>query len=412
MNRNETIIAVSLAAIMLFGMGMSFWPTAYHCEIDAWADDSGIHYGYSANFGVETHTAVIRTSGEFDISDVYAYYDERYAALNPWWHQDELLRDLDENLEIRSMNSISYADADELLDVMASADTNTTAIVFVSGALPVTVYDGTPDCALIDWLKSGGTVISISTCLGKYVSHGPDAEDIEVVSGFASLIAGSESVSDSDFNDVRSSVRTGYAADSEIQDALGIYLNEYSYGIMPAGLGQYLSIGGRTLDGMHCAVLYRSYGGMVMNFGATITNHPHTLHFIAQTIASGLDCTASIVEYASGNTYGDASGSFDVSGGDLHLYGYAGATRAVYGEKVTFPDAAGSTEGVPTSGMPPYEAVRTMSASYGSRQILDPQMPTLPLDLKVEYTSFNPSSIGIEGVHPSASSFDESRVES
>lgn len=323
---------------MLAGMCMAFWPTAYRCDVDARMDAGGIHYEYSANFGVDTHTTLIRTSGEFDIDTVYAYYDEGYAALNPWWHQDELLSDLNKNLKIRSMDGLTYADADELQIIMSSADPGTTAIVFVSGALPVTVYNGTSDCALIDWLRSGGVIISISTCLGKYVSHGPDDADIETVAGFASLITGVDLMEDLAFNDTRSSVRASYSANSEVQDALGIYLNEYSYGMIVDGLGQYVSVGSIDKTGMHCAVLYRSYGGMVMNFGATITNHPHTLHFIAQTIASGMDCTASIVDHADGNTYGVAAGSFETTGGDIHLYGYAGATRAVYGEKIVFQD--------------------------------------------------------------------------
>ena len=332
MKRIDVIVIVAVVAVMLVGMVLSYGPNIYRCDLDAWNDEDGIHYTYSSNYGMETHTTLIESSAGYDFDTILVYFDTEYAAMNDWGLQETMLIGLGEQLGIRSGPELVFCDSQELAESLPDADRSSVAVLIAAGAVSDVLYDGTSSCILLEWLMSGGTVMNMSGCLGKYVSHGPDSGDIEQIQGYAELFTGIEGMDDSSFNDVRYTLRTDYSQNDLVQDSLGIQFNEYSYGIRYEGIGEYFSVGNESSDGYACALIYRAYDGMVMNFGMTVEYQSHTVHFVAQTIASGLDYTSTIVDYQQGHTYDSPSGVFDFSGGNLRIYGYVGSARAVYGE--------------------------------------------------------------------------------
>lgn len=332
MKRIDVAVVVAVVAVMLVGMVLSYGPNIYRCDLESWSDEGGIHYAYSSNYGMETHTTLIESSAGYDFYTILVYFDTEYAAMNDWDLQETMLIGLGEQLEIRSGPELVFCDSQELMESLPDADRSSVAVLIAAGAVSDVLYDGTPSCVLIEWLTSGGTVMNMSGCLGKYVSHGPDSDDIEQIQGYAELFTGIEGMEDSSFNDVRYTLRTAYSQNDLVQDSLGIQFNEYSYGIRYDGVGEYFSVGNESSDGYACALIYRAYDGMVMNFGMTIEYQSHTVHFVAQTIASGLDYTSTIVDYQQGHTYDAPRGVFDFSGDNLRIYGYVGSARAVYGE--------------------------------------------------------------------------------
>ena len=335
MKRADAIVIATIMVVILIGMVVACAPNIYRCEFDAWVDEDTVYYEYSSNYSMETHTALIHNDTDYDITEILVYFDEDFAAINDWELQEDMFTNLAAQLDARSSIGLTYCSSSELLQIMEFADIKSVAILIGSGAIADTIYDGTYDCPLIQWLVSGGTVISMSSCLGKYVSHGPDSEDIEEIEGYVELFTGVDGKSDSDFYDSAQSLRSSYSQNDLIQDSLGIQFNEYSYGINCEGMADYLSIGNTSMSGYSCAVLYKSYSGMVMNFGMTITNQSHTVHFVAQTIAAGLDYTSNVIDYSTGHTSDSPSGSFDISDkGGCHVYGYVGSARAVFGQKV------------------------------------------------------------------------------
>lgn len=330
----DKAIIIGLAVIIIVGMLVSYMPHPYNAQFSAWEDDDGVHYEFSANYSMETHAVAIASDLDYDIDYIAVYYDESYAAINSWELQEIMLDDLRIHLEIRSFNGFGYYDSDELLDFLDTADKSSVAVLFASGAISDKLYDGTSESPIVEWLRSGGTVINIAGCLGKYVSHGPDQSDIETVSGYASLFTGSDLMDDSDFNDNRSSLRATECVNQTMSDALLINITEYSYGIRCDGLENYLSLGYRSSSGYESAVIYASGEGMVMNFGITVEYQVHTLHYVAQVIAAGLDYTSRIVDHDIGDTSSDPTGVLGPSDEIDHVYGFIGYTRATYGLKV------------------------------------------------------------------------------
>ena len=107
--------------------------------------------------------------------DIYLYLDERYPSdLNTYYQQSDFLNVLKDMLERRGMDSTGFVDADGLKDVMTSSCT----IVFVSGALPDTVYDGTGTDLFTHWMDMGGNVFWTGPEIGRYVSSPDGAKDL------------------------------------------------------------------------------------------------------------------------------------------------------------------------------------------------------------------------------------------
>lgn len=329
----DRIVIVAVIVVVLIGMVVAYMPSPYSNGFKVWQEGEEIYYEYDANYVMDTHTIAISSALEYDITYIAVYCDESYASVNSWELQKEMFSDLEIQLSIRSFDGFGYFDAEGLENLMTTADTRSVAILFASGAIPDILYDGTDSCPLLRWIGQGGAVINISGCLGKYISIGPDEEDIVEIEGYAELFTGVSGLDDSSFNDNPRSVRATSGQNEVIQDALGINFNEYSYGISCEGLSDYLSLGYVSDTGYSCAAIYRSGEGMVINFGLTLANHPHTIHYVAQVLAAGLDYTSEIVDYDVGKT-NSGTGVLDSEGKDVYVYGYVGYTRAVYGLKL------------------------------------------------------------------------------
>lgn len=292
---SDRVLIAVVIAIILFGMIVAYMPSPYSNSFKTWQEDDGIHYRYDANYVMDTHTIAISSDTDYNISYIAVYYDESYASTNTWELQKEMFSDLSIQLSIRSFEGFGYYSAEELRSLMSAADVKEVAILFASGAIPDVLYDGTDSCSLLKWIGKGGVIINISGCLGKYISVSP--EEIVEVEGYAELFTGVEGLDDLAFNDESNSVRATSGQNKVIQDALGINFNEYSFGIMCQDLSDYLSLGYISDTGYSCAVIYKSGEGMVMNFGMTLSNHPHTIHYVAQVLAAGLDYTSEIIDY-------------------------------------------------------------------------------------------------------------------
>ena len=99
---------------------------------------------------------------------VYLYLDETYASdFNNYYIQSEFFGVMKQMLERRGCASVEYADAQKLKDVMTEYGS---AVFFVSGALPDTVYNGNDSDPFCVWMDNGGTVYWTGPEIGRYVS--------------------------------------------------------------------------------------------------------------------------------------------------------------------------------------------------------------------------------------------------
>ena len=328
MRRSEIIIPVVLAVLILAGLVLSSSTSVYRYDISFEVDRDDVRYTVSSDVGMETTTVVISNSGQYSIEYVAAYFDEGYAALNSWELQEEMFEDMEELLSLRSIDGFGLHDSESLLELMSTRDPSTTAIFIASGSISDILYDGTADSPLVEWLRSGGIIINMAGCLGAYVSHGPEQEDIEHVIGYGEIFAG---VPDLCFNDSDSVVYANEGYNEEVRDALHFYMNECTYGVDLWWMQDCLNIGYYSYSGCSAAALYKSGEGMVMNFGVSLSTHEHSDHYIAQIIASGMDYTSEILECEQGDTRGDSTGVVHTEG-SCRVYCFIGSTRAVHGE--------------------------------------------------------------------------------
>ena len=106
---------------------------------------------------------------------VYLYLDSSYASdFNNYYAQSEFFGVIKQMLERRGCTSVGYVDAQGLKDVMADCDS---AVFFVSGTLPDTVYNDPADSLFKTWMENGGTVYWTGPEIGRYVSTSTGVTD-------------------------------------------------------------------------------------------------------------------------------------------------------------------------------------------------------------------------------------------
>ena len=329
MRHEGVAIPLVLFAIVILGLLLSYLPSPYTYDVSFTQEGDVVHYDYTSDTGMETNTVLISNTGEHAMDTIVVYFDESFASKNPWDVQEEMFGDLSKQLEHRGMDALRLCDSESLLEFMVTADPSSSAVLIASGAVSYMVYDGTPDCPLVEWLKDGGTVINMCGCLGKYVSYGPEASDIVEVSGYGEIFAG---ISDDAFMDSDREVRGRYGFNDDVRDSLHFYMNECTFGIELGDRDDCLDIGYRAFNGASSAVLFRSWEGMVVNFGFSLGNHEYADNYVAQILASGMDYTSEILDWHVGDTRGDHSGQFAVDR-TCSVYAYVGSTRAIYAER-------------------------------------------------------------------------------
>ena len=320
-NSRQIAIPVVLVVLVLAGMVMANAPGMYSYNVSFTESEGEVTVTFDSNTGMETTAVKIANSGMFRIDYVAAYVDRDYAALNDWDTQIEMFDDMKLLLDVRGVDGFGVYDSDGLLNFMETADPGTTAVFIASGSVSDILYNGTYESPLVTWLERGGILINMSGCLGKYVSHGPDFEDIEEISGYGALFA---SVDDEYFYDSETKIYADYGYNEDFQKSLHFYMNECTYGIS-MDVEDSLSIGYHTEDGY----------GMVMNFGVSLSTHEHSDHYVAQIIASGTDYLSEIVETQVGDTRDCPKSSFTVDE-SCSIYAFIGSTRAVYAERFDF----------------------------------------------------------------------------
>ncbi len=327
----KTEIAILMTVLFVFGGAIvAFYPDPYEYDVSFSNDGSCYRYEFSSNVDVETSSIVISNTGLFDLSSILVCYDESFSSINPHADQLDFIEIFEKHAEIRSIEAFEVVSSEEMLECMDLADERSTALMFLSGSIPVTLYDGTSDCPLIQWLDRGGMLINIAGTLGKYYSNGPDFEDIVEVEGFGKL-----------FGDVDDDCFAGYgdrcyALDgdpSRIHEWLHADLNECTFGTRYSELDQALNLGYVSEEGYTSACAFKSHEGMIFNFGCSLADYNHSSGNIAQILASGIDYSSVLVERHVGDTRGDSEGYFDIEG-DYSIYCFIGSSRVLFADRI------------------------------------------------------------------------------
>lgn len=326
----KVAIPAIMCILVLAGAALAYVPDVYRHDLTFSLGDDGLQYEYESNVGSSTKTVMFSNTGLYEVNRVVLFLDQGYASKTDYYYQNEFAEDIRIQLSLRSICDFECADALELVTILAEAEPSRTAVMFASGTLPDVVYNGSPDCPLMKWLSKGGVIINISGCLGKYISHGPEQGDIEECQSYGMLFAG---VDDASFSDSDVRVFASGQCNEVIRDSLDLYINECTFGIDISGMDNVLNLGYVSDEYVSSAVIFKSSQGMVINFGASLVNHVHFDHHIAQIIASGIDYSSELIQIQIGDTRGDNTGCFPIGDIPCTVYGFIGTPRAVYADR-------------------------------------------------------------------------------
>ena len=321
------IIAVVLLVVVLAGEAIVF--TSGHEDYSTEASLSGgsISYDISAR-GSHVYDVVVMDDSAGIPKDVAIYYDESYAsnvknvavavggrALDQKYYVEQMV----DTLQLRDVTNVSIVNAEGLRSIM-NANGEGHTVICLSGSLPKTVYDGTADSPVLDWISTGGRLYWAGGVIGAYYSNGDKL--VTVGPAGTSLFLGSACV-DETKEKVHESIDNGF------RDALSMQSNDTLYSpilsLLPVG-SHYLGIG--YTDGKRASVTLVGHGdGFVCIAGGDYSNFQRI--DLAQVLAAGIGPDTILVDTCHGSVSGHASGS--VKAGD-QVYICIGGYFPVYGE--------------------------------------------------------------------------------
>lgn len=338
------IIAVVMLAVILIGEAVVY--TSNYTDYSAEASMSGgkISYKVSAD-GSKTYSVVISDNGDYDrIQKLVMYYDKSYptdyAEVEadvgaPKLDQAYYLKQMKALLEFRGITDVSYANAAELKQILReSVDAGNAGglgVLFISGVMPDTVYTGSSNDIIFEWLNAGGSLYWAANLIG--CEYGKADGSIVAVDGYQNLFFGSECLNtDKDLNKAYSD----YSGNT-YREALSLSNNSVRYALDPS------KISGRSVTALgyeekgYASIASVQYGsGAVFVFGGDYSDYQR--YDMTQVMASGLGPSSELVKHVKGTVArGTVTATVDLDGANVtDAYIYLGGYYPVYGKYIGF----------------------------------------------------------------------------
>lgn len=319
-------VAIFIIALVLVGEAIVISDSRDDFSSSIAVDGDDISFTINSH-GSHIYTAVSLKGTLGTPETVSVYYDENYVSAASSGVASTGARALDENyyveqiydtLKVRGIDYSEVVDAEGLSKLMSGVGEGN-AVIVISGSLPDTVYDGTSDSKVIDWIESGGRLYWIGGVLGKYISH---KDSLETVTNGTTLFLGSECI-----DEVES---RGYdLIDNGFRDALCIQSNHTTYGVDVSKLKddtEYLTLG--FTDGFRSSITTVKVGdGSICVLGGEYTIRQRI--DLAQMVVTGIGPETELVDVAEGSVSGTQNGVLQK--GDS-VYIMLGGYFPVYGE--------------------------------------------------------------------------------
>ncbi|MDR1405531.1 MAG: hypothetical protein LBJ20_08215 [Candidatus Methanoplasma sp.] len=322
-------IFATIIAVILAGQILAYVPL-YHSSADAWRNDD-----CSIGYSVDTNASSVYTASLFGGVDTYSiervliYYDPEYPA----HHSDKYLEDkimlTVSELRLRNSPETTVVNAEYTKETLLheiESGTYRTALLMMTGVFPDTIYNGTADSPIVNWLKGGGVLYWLGDIIGTYVACRGESI-LSQQYGYGEVFFGSPDC-------VIASGKINYASDpspdSDVASSLGISYNITTFGINTRYLEQYISIG-YTKDGYDSLVLtkFHSGEGMIAIFGGDASSDAAPT--LAQTVCSMVNYSTSLIHTERGTiTMGTACGLIQDTGGTVCIYICIGTPLVTY----------------------------------------------------------------------------------
>ena len=300
--KNKTLYAIVVIAIafILFGQVLIYGVNPYHTEINFLDKNNGsIEYDISSNTS-SNYDSLLLDVGMHIPDELMIYEDPDYDSHLKYGYIEANAALMHSELSLRNVN-YSIVNA-ETIKLKLQSDIDNGAAekrLFVpTGILPDTIYDGSVDSLILNWLKIGGVMYWAGYTLGVGISS--TGEIYECTEGYGNKFLG---IPDSDLRqDNKNLYSTEKARDYCIGKNLKIMYNDSRFGINTNNLTNFLSIG-YTSDGYDSLVLskYANGDGMIVVFGGDLAIYSAPI--IAQVIASKLTYMSILVDHHSGKIF-------------------------------------------------------------------------------------------------------------
>jgi hypothetical protein len=295
------LLAVVLCAVVFAGELMSLSPNPY-CA-DAELEDGRIHISVTSP-GADTYSIVVTDNGSHrQLTQLYIYddelYDASYAAVNALIglrrvDLSYIIGQITPSLNVRGFNNISIVNGEQLTEAIngdLSAGETSKGLLVMSYALPESIYDGSADSPILEWIREGGSLYWMDSPVGMFY-HGDDGlGTVDDVSGLLFGNDGSINMGDTDL--ALSVERAG-----GLTNALFLKWNRVLYGLDISGINGAVSMG-YSQDGYSSVSMVPFGDGMICVLGGTFDRYQ--CGDMAQIIASGISCHSKVLRAEEGN---------------------------------------------------------------------------------------------------------------
>lgn len=326
-NRNRRIVAVIALffVVCIAGQAIVYGGDAYRFDAVAEFGENNVMVDIDTNYALEYSILSLRSDSTFGVSSYAIWCDEAYPVIGDL----DAIRDCIHRLQLYFTNSNSSLDiitTDELTRIVASGDTST-AVLFITGTLPSSIYTGNQSDPIFDWLAVGGVMYWLSEKIGhSYAEKG--LPHTTQVYGSDILFFGATDVVRAESNEVY----TRNIESGSVTSKLGIYYGEVTNGIDCSRLTTpYLALD--CNDGTYSAATFIQYHGgtgAVCVFGGHIKHEDvptSVMASVTQAVVSGVSYDTMILDNRTGS--GDAS--FNLHSDDSsYVYVYVGEMNTIW----------------------------------------------------------------------------------
>ncbi len=325
------MLAVVICAIVLAGELMAYGPNVQNYDADAEMEDGMLSISVSSS-GPDAYSAIVMDNGEYPSpTQLYIYLDERYGETFAEARDAIGLKGLDieysieqvrRSLNVRGFDDIVICGDDRLLE-MLEGGAGSKALLVMSYALPESVYSGSADDPIFEWVRQGGALYWMASPIGMF--YRGESGLVEVKNS-GEILFGKDCINTAGADLALSVLDAG-----GLTNALSLKWNRVLYGLDASGTEGSLSMG-FSQDGYASVSMVPFGSGMICVFGGNYERNQ--CDDVAQVIASGISCYSQILNIGTGTVVRDtAEMSFEMPDGaaDISVYVSIGGYYTVFG---------------------------------------------------------------------------------
>jgi hypothetical protein len=330
------LLSVALCAIVLAGELMAYGIDPYNYDADAEFEDGSVSVSITTSGANNYSVVVLDNSAHPAPLQLYIYHDERYdeslkearSAIGPFGHDLSYSIDqLSRALKVRGFDDIMILNDEQLLEAMSGDVSGSVSkgLLVMSYALPESVYSGSEDSLLFEWIDRGGSLYWMSSPIGMFYRG---ESGIVLVDNNQELFFGRECVNMGGTDHAMSVTGGG------LTGALFLSWNRVLYGLDASEIGGSFSMG-YSQDGYSSVSMVPFGDGMICVIGGNYNRHQ--CDDAAQIIASGVSCFSKVLTTDAGSIEkGTSEFLYEVPYGtaDVSVYVSIGGYYTVFGRAI------------------------------------------------------------------------------